>query len=381
MSRESSFLLEAVRHFLRPERPLPRGSDLDWSRLAALASAHTVIPQLYLASLKCEAPQEWRLRLREWFENAGRFNLALGAELVRLVRLLESEGIEAVSLKGPALAAALYGNLALRASSDLDLLVRPQDFPRVRDLLRRGGYRQTSVEHWQADSCWRRARERQISFLDNSGQFSVDVHWDSVPQYIPENLDPSAVWSSLRSVAIGGFGVKVMAPHHLLLYLCAHGGKHGWERLAWICDLARVLQIEDGADWELVLAEARRTHTRRMLATGLMLARDLLGRELASPAERFIREVPEARALADEVWRRFQSEGRIPTPAVDMTGFCLRLFDRPSQRVRLVFGTWIYPSEADYRALKLPPGAFALYYFYRPLRLVARRLLGRTRWG
>ena len=380
MNREAAFLLAAVRRFLRPQWPLPATQDLDWDRLASLAAAHTVIPQLYVAVKDSPVPPDWLVRLREQFEAAGRFNLALSSELVRLLWVFEREGIAAVPLKGPALAVALYGNLALRASSDLDLLIHPRDFPRVRSLLACNGYRQTSVQHWPGDAPVFRARERQISFLDASGAFSVDVHWHPLPTYIPENFAPARIWDTLQGITLGGRIVRTLAPAYLLLYLCAHGGKHGWERLAWICDLARLLQLEPELDWNAVLAEARRTRTRRMLAAGLLVAGDLLGSDLPSPAARFVAEVPQARALANDVWSRFESNTPIPTPALDMTGFCLRLFDTPGQRLRLIFGTWIGPSEADYRALKLPPFLFPLYYAYRPLRLVVRRLLGRSRW-
>lgn len=380
MNREAAFLLAAVRRFLRPESPLPQASSLDWDRLAAMTSAHTVVPQLYLAVKDSPVPPDWLARLREQFEAAGRFNLALSSELVRLLWVLEREGIAAVPLKGPALAVTLYGNLALRASSDLDLLVHPCDFPRVRSLLACNGYRQTSVQHWPGEAPAFRARERQISFLDASGAFSVDVHWHPLPAYIPENFETERVWATLQSIVLGGRELRTLAPGYLLLYLCAHGGKHGWERLAWICDLARLLQLETALDWDAVFEEARRTRTRRMLATGLLVAGDLLGSDLPVPAARFVAGIPQARALADDVWSRFEDSTPIPTPALDMTGFCLRLFDTPGQRLRLLFGTWIAPSEADYRTLKLPPVLFPLYYAYRPLRLVARRLLGRSRW-
>jgi len=379
MKREPAFLLAAARRFLRPDSPLPNSDGLDWRLLVSLAAAHTVTPQLYLAAREGAAPPEIAAGLRESFESAARFNLALAAELARLLKSCEQEGIAAVPLKGPALAAALYGNLALRASSDLDLLIRPADLARVRRILAARGYRLTSNLHWNSERACFRARERQVSFLDAAGIISVDVHWHPMPAYFPDSFSPEEAWGSLQPVRMAGFPVRALAPRHLLLYLCGHGGKHGWERLAWICDLARLIELDPELDWEAAMGEARRARTGRMLATGLLLASDLLGKNLPAPAARFVSADPHARALADDVWARYEAGARIPTPAVDMTAFCTRLLERPSHKFRLVFGTWIGPSEAEYRVLKLPPPLFVLYYAFRPLRLLWRRLLGRSR--
>src|SRR5438067_2363962 len=54
-------------------------------------------------------------------------NLYATGELHRLLDVLADAGIAAMPWKGPALAAQLYGNLALRPFLDLDVLVRRRD--------------------------------------------------------------------------------------------------------------------------------------------------------------------------------------------------------------------------------------------------------------
>ena len=50
--------------------------------------------------------------------------LWLTLELLNIHRHLQARGLEVLPYKGPVLAEALYGNVALRQFSDLDLLVR-----------------------------------------------------------------------------------------------------------------------------------------------------------------------------------------------------------------------------------------------------------------
>jgi len=57
------------------------------------------------------------------------------------------------SLKGPLLSWYLYGELGARSSGDIDLLVKPGDLLRIRDLLLSRGFRVANTLHlgWICD--------------------------------------------------------------------------------------------------------------------------------------------------------------------------------------------------------------------------------------
>src|SRR5688500_4092001 len=61
--------------------------------------------------------------------------------LIDLVRQFTSNGILVIVLKGPAIGVTGYGDPSLRPFADFDLLLRPQDVPRARDLALSLGYR------------------------------------------------------------------------------------------------------------------------------------------------------------------------------------------------------------------------------------------------
>jgi hypothetical protein len=72
-------------------------------------------------------PAEWLARLRmQYMMNAAR-NMKMTAELLRILDALKEAGIKAMPLKGPVLAQQLYGDVALRQFSDLDILVARED--------------------------------------------------------------------------------------------------------------------------------------------------------------------------------------------------------------------------------------------------------------
>ncbi len=129
-------------------------------------------------------------------------------------------------------------------------------------------------------------------------------------------------------MALAGRQVLTLAPEHLLLLICSHSAKHGFERLGWICDIARFLIVSENLVWPAAVAQARRTRTLRQFSTGIRLAVDLL---------------------------------RAPVPEV-----------LPEDHLT---GHYLTPSEAEYKVLHLPPSMYFLYYPFRPARLLTKHVL------
>ena len=71
-------------------------------------------------------------------------NLHQAAELLRLLEQLRELGVEAMPIKGPALAEALYGDVTLRNWVDLDLVVRHEQVATARQVLLDVGFRDDS---------------------------------------------------------------------------------------------------------------------------------------------------------------------------------------------------------------------------------------------
>src|SRR2546422_6923977 len=53
--------------------------------------------------------------------------------------------------------------------------------------------------------------------------------------------------------SVGGRALPTLSPEDLVLALCAHGTHHGWSRLEWIADVARLARAEAAVDWQTVL--------------------------------------------------------------------------------------------------------------------------------
>ena len=351
--------------------------EIDWPYLLTTALRHGMMPLLYwhLDSACPEAvPKAAMDRLRERFHDNTRRNLFLTGELLRLLDLFEAQGIPIVPYKGPALAASVYGNLALRHIHDLDILVHRQDVPRAKELLVSSGYR-PEYKLTRAQEAAFLQYECEHPFTRGDGAGIVDLHWEIMPRYLSFPLDTQGLWRRLEPVSLGGKTVLTLSAEDLLLILCVHGSKHLWRRLAWIRDVAGLVQVDRGMDWERVTRQADTLGGSRMLSLGLLLARDLLESALPEGILQRAQGDPVAEALAADVRERLFREVDDRPDLFEESifhPFRLRMRERLRDRVRYCIRTAMTPGVADWESLSLPPVFSPLYYVLRPLRLAGK---------
>jgi hypothetical protein len=347
--------------------------DLDWDYLYRLARRHAVLPLLYWqlnATAPREVPPAQLRRFRDNFREHAARNLYLTGELERVVSLFEAEGVPVIPYKGPALAAFAYRNLALRRYADLDILVRKEDLPRAKELLvARGFGPQLRLTPAQERVLLR--SQHNLPFAREGGRLVVELHWEFTARRYASPQDDS-VWSRLVGVKLGGREVKSLGAEDLLLSLCVHGTKHLWERLAWICDVAELLNSQPRLEWSTVCERARAAGTERMLLLGLHLARRLLDARLPEEIERRADAEPSVGRLTERVAARL-FDGPEHRPAGLLANISFNLLARRGLADRVRYFSFIFtPTDGDLAVLALPRNLSFCYYLLRPFRLLLK---------
>ncbi|HHP7243708.1 MAG TPA: nucleotidyltransferase family protein, partial [Elainellaceae cyanobacterium] len=172
----------------------------------------------------------------------------LAQELVHVLHRLTDANIPALAYKGPALASALYGNLALRPFCDLDILIHPDDLVPAKDVLIAEGYDTLAINNrLEAANQW---SDSERDFVRQDGRVVVDLHWRLTPRFFAIDLPVDELWERRQSVSLLGTSVPSLAPEDLLLALCIHGAKECWSKLKWVCDIAQLLRCYPQLDWE-----------------------------------------------------------------------------------------------------------------------------------
>ena len=353
--------------------------DVDWDYVIEKAEQHCIMPLLYsnLSNLCPEAvPDGVMEKLRHNFQAHVWRNLFLTRELVRVLNLLESENIPALPFKGPLLSALAYGNVSLRQFSDLDILVREQDALRAKRFLVSLGYRAQMSQTWMQKVAPRLSRKKDLVLVSADGRVRIELHWRLTGRHFSFPIDTKGFWECLDRESLAGSTVRNLPLNLLLLFLCMHGSRHGWERLAWICDIAELIRGNQNLNWETLLEQAGVLGNERNLALGLFLANDLLGVSLPEDILRRIQADPMVRPLAAQVRDLLFRGDAVARDISYWHTYHLSVRERLRDRLRLRLHYYLRyahiamtPTAQDEAALPLPGYLSFLYYFSRPIRL------------
>ena len=349
--------------------------DINWAYVIQTAKLHGMIPLLsrHLQHTCSEAvPQVILDQLQRYCHRHALHNLFLTRELLKLLALFEAHGISAIPYKGPVLAATVYGDLALRQFTDLDIVVHKQDVLSGKALLLSQGYRPL-CQLSEAQEATLLQSFHAYAFVRDDGRVSVDLHWRFTPSHYAFPLELELLWEHLEPVRLADTMVLTLPPEDLLLILCVHGTKDGWTRLKWICDVAEMVRMHQGMDWDRVIEQSGKLRSEHHLFLGLLLASNLLGAALPQEVLRKVQTDAVAGRLAAQVHTCLFSETADVVKVVESSLLHFRVMQRWRDRITYVLHclcTMMTPNTRDQALLSLPTALSCLHYIFRPIRLV-----------
>lgn len=244
--------------------------NFDWQKFLAFVSKNRLDTLVSAGAAKLPQKSEALLQLKEQSAGLTRNTLLQIQALAYLAADFQSAGIPLLSMKGPLLAAEIYGDPSLRYSGDLDILVSEDDFEKAKTRLLAMGYTQyVSPLH-------RTERQRRIS--KESGEemhevfikdgLCVELHWKISFRY-PISFEE--LWQNRQEQLLLGQKVYCLGPHDNLIYLICHAAGHGYARLRWLTDLYELFRKNPINYTELFLDMVQREAETFLLETLLLL--------------------------------------------------------------------------------------------------------------
>jgi hypothetical protein len=226
----------------------------DWSALFSAAHEHGV------ADLVVDGAQRAGVALpRAALEVATQrsrmncvWNDVLGDALRSVLRLLREAEIPAVVLKGPVLAARLYGERTVRPSTDLDLLVDPALLDAAGHTLRSLGY---VVEGGRGGRFFRN-HHHHVHALHPTLP-ALELHFDAYRGFGTVLPAAPLLGRSMPCLLSGWSDARVLAPEDEFLYLAVHAASHRFQRLIWLLDLKFLALRHPHLRWDDVAARAK----------------------------------------------------------------------------------------------------------------------------
>jgi hypothetical protein len=348
-------------------------ADLDWQLVMKAACRQGVLPSVYGALIP-EFSSYVPGTVRGWMHREASGNAVrnhyLAAEMVRVCGMLERHGVRALALKGPALAAGVYQDLASRQFTDLDLLVRQNDLHRTVRALKSDGFRSKAPLNqlwgWEA------------TFVREPGLFEIDLHWRLSPAYFAVTPEGDELWDRAIEVNLGPGRVFTLGPDDLMLFLCAHGAKHGWQSLGGVRDVAAAAQVHD-YDWDALSERASSLGGLRIILLGLLLCHELLNAPIPEKLIAAARAEPSILQAARKFQQYFDQLEADGPGLSQRWSIPLAMIPHRSARLRYTLARALSPGAKDFDYLDLPSSLSLLYYLVRPLRIASKAIASAVR--
>ncbi|GIK40841.1 MAG: hypothetical protein BroJett011_46740 [Chloroflexota bacterium] len=212
-----------------------------WLEVPTYAELHGLGPLCYFhwQATAVPIPITTRLALRALYLRHCQANEVRLRVLAEILAAYQAAGIQALVLKGAALACLVYPEPGLRPMRDLDLLVKKSEVRRAHALLAELGFVVPRPPDQRLPSKHLAAATRQTDgFL-----ISVEVHHNlfSDAQLVSLELDNLTVSPLPFALGANGFTAYTLGYEDMLWHLCQHfilnAGVFAAHRLIWVADI------------------------------------------------------------------------------------------------------------------------------------------------
>lgn len=348
--------------------------DLDWDYVLNEAEENSITP---LVSRRLQATGTARLpaSAAERLKNACRANtircLFLSAELIKILDLFRSRGIQAIPYKGPVLAVQAYDDVTLREFEDLDIILRQSDLPKAHEVMLGLGYR-PKYDWILSPGAAASTVPGEYNYRDEERRVMVELHTELTLRHFPRPPDLDELSRRLVSVKLNEREIQTFSVEDGLPILCIHGAKDFWERFSWIADISELVMRYPDLNWDITIQRARALNAERMLHVGLALAAGLLDAPVSSEIRRRVQADQAATGVASEIANRLVSLNYRSLDAPGRFNFRRRMLPGTFEGWRYALRLSVVPAEEDWQVMRLPGPLAPLYIALRPLRLLRK---------
>lgn len=343
--------------------------SMDWPRFMEYVHQARVVPLVYrhLSAVCPEAVPEAQMQVlvTQYGENVLR-NKLFADELVKLANAFAAAGVPLMTIKGLALAETVYGDLNLRHFWDLDLLVKPEDWDALPDVLRTLDYHNPADFSPLQDRAFRLGNAA-YGFIRGDDKIEIDAHWRLLPKSWTPDIDYAGLWSRATTVNLPAGPVPAMSYEDEIIYLSMHGSKEKWWRLRMLCDFAESLRVRPDLDWDKVLKNAEKQGASRIFLLGVYMAWSWMGAPVPERVLERARSDDTLMNLENVTWEAFQSNDLTRPTLATFSTYRYRLLPRMKDKLSYVFRVIFMPKARHVGLVKLPEG---LFFLYVPIKLV-----------
>jgi hypothetical protein len=249
-------------------------AGIDWDFLIKESARHGTANLIYrnLSGLE-RIPETAAGRLNRLYNFTLRGNIRLAAETERLMDGLSAGGLDAIVLKGPVTSEAVFGDIGIYPSGDIDFLIKVRDIDAAREYFESVGY---SLNDAGFDS-HRDFYIRELNHMSlSNAMYTIEPHWNLFFRYF--TAPPEFWWEETISAESDSRRYRWLSPEKNLLYNAFRTYFKLFDQLRFLVLFSELIRHhQNEIDWQKLFSHAKLYRFESVLRVMLKLAHDLLG--------------------------------------------------------------------------------------------------------
>lgn len=255
MEYQALCFCELIKNVIHPSGENSLDHEVDWSYLVQLAKEHNLLPVFLEAAVKHPS----YIARSEYTTEMGIALSIVAAQAKRTTAFLKlyeefaKEGIYPIVMKG-LICRELYGRFCdHRPSGDEDILIRPAEYWRAKDVLIANGY----VTEWDSETEEQLQWLQEVSYIHPTEKLHIELHLNPMGRQNNANSHMSDyfdnVFENYREVEIQEIKIRTMNHQEHLLFLILHAFRHFTEGGFGIRQMLDILLYQEryGAEIDL----------------------------------------------------------------------------------------------------------------------------------
>lgn len=260
-------LLEAI--YTQHPSTLGKQDEHAYRKLISNRFFHQFASQLYYLMKQRGLLEQTPIFFRQALKQQATENVLLSClihkETDNVLQLFETNHVPIIPLKGTVFAEKYFGSAAARRTSDIDILVHPEDEPRAIQLVAKLGF--TTPVPYEREH-FHKAFQKQV--VHSAFTLTIEIHQNFQRRGV-SSLAVSDLWQTAQPLYTYRY-VRELSPQLMFYIICLHGWNH--ELISWkyFIDIIQMIYIlGDRLNYEQLLALASKEKTRRRIARTLSI--------------------------------------------------------------------------------------------------------------
>jgi Uncharacterised nucleotidyltransferase len=251
-----------------------KGYPVDYDRMFRLAGSNEVLSLLYHNLKDTDtAPDYIKKKLNNAYLHILRNNVAQAEEALKIFALLKKNRVKAIPLKGVVASELIFGDPGLYLSTDIDILVRPEDLVGVAGILLGAGYEK------DAGISGNDLISSHYHLIFQKNKHYVEVHWNLVKRYF--QIPPEFWWEDVHKTGYEGIEITELSAERYIMYTVFRLFDHGFRPLKFFVLISEIInRYRDDIGWGELLTFSRRYKMERLVLFTLRLVHDVLGTDI-----------------------------------------------------------------------------------------------------